>query len=675
VGAERLVSRANGAAAASRGRAARLARWALPALSLLAVLAFTWLDLRGARTGPGPLHPAHAAVAALERGARCEQCHREGQGVDAQRCTSCHAAIGAQRAAGTGLHGALEPALLARCEACHSEHHGDELPLLAPHAWARAGVPDAARYDHRDVPFALTGAHEALPCARCHRDAEAAAPPPGGRFLGLSQRCTTCHDDAHADAFGGDCASCHGQQQEWRAVPHFAHDALALSGAHARTACARCHEAGSGRAVAALRAAPGALQARTCAGCHADPHGAGATVAALRLPAAATADCTRCHDASVWREHCFNAAAHAAAGYPLLGAHTRAGCAACHGDAERAPRWRGAAPAADDCASCHEHPHGAPLLAAAASCAPCHGAADASFGDGRITAAQHAALGFALAPPHGDVACTSCHAGDARAQRFPGRSADDCRACHRDPHAGQFAHEARWQQCTGCHASTHFRPHAFGVAAHAATGFPLDGAHGAVGCDRCHADVRGGVRRFHGTPRACASCHRDPHAGTFDRPGRPRTVDGRDGCARCHDTNAFAPVASFDHARWTGHALDGAHRALACDACHAPGGGGPGMARLGRAAGTACAACHHDPHAGQFARDRATDCTRCHEQASWRTLRFDHARDSRFALDATHAALACSACHRAQDGVVRYTPLGTKCGDCHRLGPGGEVRK
>ena len=53
----------------------KLARWLLPALSLLAVLWLTWRDVRGARTGPGPLHSAHAAVAALAGGADCASCH------------------------------------------------------------------------------------------------------------------------------------------------------------------------------------------------------------------------------------------------------------------------------------------------------------------------------------------------------------------------------------------------------------------------------------------------------------------------------------------------------------------------------------------------------------------------------------------------------------------------
>lgn len=189
------------------------------------------------------------------------------------------------------------------------------------------------------------------------------------------------------------------------------------------------------------------------------------------------------------------------------------------------------------------------------------------------------------------------------------------------------------------------------------------------------------MRTFHGTPGTCAACHEDVHRGEFDRPGRPRDVEGRTGCQRCHDTRAFAPwTGDFAHAVWTGYELTGAHTQLACTACHARATTGAAAGRFGAALGTRCADCHHDPHAGQFA-DReggATDCARCHDAAAFRNLHFDHQK-SRFPLDAQHAAVACAKCHATyrtdQGPVVRYRPLGTACGDCHRVGGGPEGRQ
>lgn len=659
------------------------ARWLLPMASLAVVLWLTWRDVQGARTAPGPLHPAHAAVASLAQGAACAACHRPGAGIDADGCIRCHAAIGAQRSAGVGLHGRMPADQLARCEACHGEHHGAEAPLIAPHAFARAGVADPARYDHAQVAFGLGGAHARLACSKCHAHADDAIPPAGGRFLGLRQDCVACHDDAHRGAYGGDCASCHGQEQPWATAAAFEHAAFPLADAHAGKACAACHAAGGAGDLTRPRGAA----ARACRDCHADPHGgSGAAATALRL--ADTADCARCHATTTWRVARPDVGAHAALGFALAGAHATAACASCHGDGATATRWRGDAPAEAACARCHaQHPHREAVLAAARAvagpadgCADCHRAADQRWADGRMTAAQHVATGMPLVAPHADVACAKCHAAPTWSERFPGRAASDCRSCHRDVHGGQFADEAKYAQCTACHDASHWSPHRFGVAAHAQTAWPLTGAHEAVACQRCHAQPAGAPRAFHGTPTACVACHRDVHGGAFDGGGRPAVVEGRRDCARCHDTSAFAPaIAPFDHALWTGYALAGAHAAAACAACHAP--TADGSRRLGPAPGRACADCHADPHGGQFAATAAapTDCARCHEVAAWRPSTFDHQTMSRFPLDATHAKVPCSACHRPADAspgaVVRYKPLGTQCADCHRLGGDGKVRR
>ncbi|HEX5053423.1 MAG TPA: cytochrome c3 family protein [Planctomycetota bacterium] len=658
----------------------KLIRWLLPIASLGLVLTFTLWDLRRSRTGPGPLHPAHAGLTALAQGTNCEACHRSGAGIDAQACTHCHADIGAQQQAQKGLHGSLPPDQLARCERCHSEHHGDGAPLIAAHAFARAGVPDPAAYDHRHVSFHLSGAHGRLLCVHCHNEADSTAPSVHERFLGLSQQCGTCHVDEHRGAFGSDCESCHGQERPWAEAPKFPHAVFALAGPHAKVGCAACHESGSAHDVAVLRRQ--SLPPRACGECHADPHVPAASGrGALHL--ANTADCARCHAVTAWRDARPTAAAHASLGFALRGAHAAVDCAACHGDAARTARWSGPAPAPTACATCHEHPHGSDLMALAeaapepAGCAGCHVDTDAHFAEGRLTAAQHAATGFALVAPHADVACVSCHRGAVRSERFPGRAPADCRSCHRDVHAGQFAGEPGLAQCTACHAETHFLPHQFGVAAHGRTTFPLSGAHDAVACTACHREVVNGVRTFHGTARDCAACHADVHRGTFDRAGRPKVIEGRTGCARCHDTAAFAPaLAGFDHSLWAGYELAGAHAELACAGCHRSVPAGP---RLGKAAGSSCASCHQDPHAGQFAAGGTTDCARCHGPVRWQDMQFDHDQQSRFALDRVHARLACSKCHLGYETstgtIVRYKPLGVACGDCHRLGAKGEVLK
>lgn len=717
------------------------------------------------RTSPGPLHPVHERIDDLR--SSCESCHGNGgPQAMADACGECHTAIREQLAAGRGLHGSLAQA--EDCSRCHRDHHGADLPQVGPAAFRDAGIEDLLRYDHAHVAgFALGGRHDALACTECHEHAEAEILPIGAtRFLGLGQTCTGCHADVHEGSYGADCASCHGQEQEFEAVAAFRHRDFVIEGAHAGLACADCHTPGTPESVAArIGTSP---EPRSCVACHGPAHAPGGGALPLASEAAAM-DCAACHDAGGFARS-FGAAEHRAAGFPLDGAHAEAACAQCHTEERARAPLRDApmarctdchgephgpsgdalplAHAVNDCARCHapeapfarsfgvaEHrqagvrldgdhatascaschdatrrdagiergpdpmarctdchasPHRdaftAAVVALAAvpeqNCAACHQSTDADFHTERLAAGAHAAAGFDLVRPHVDVACQSCHgsAPSPFAERFPGRNPDRCEVCHGDPHGGQFERgDAAAPDCLSCHDREAFQPSRIDVDRHGERGdFPLTGAHRAVACARCHEPTGTDAPvRYAGIPDRCVDCHADPHRGTFDRPGLPAQVDGRADCARCHTADGFRAVQTdFDHGTWTGHVLQGAHAKAACTACHGRTAVPDALGRSLGEAPTDCAACHDDPHLGQFARPaldgaRRTDCARCHDEAAtFAELRFDHDRDSRFALDATHRALACDACHKAQpigDGrtVVRYRPLGMQCTDCH----------
>lgn len=667
-----------------------LRRVLLPLASLFAIGGIIVWEFASSRTGPGPLHPAHGELDSIF-GSDCSSCHRAGAGTDPDGCIRCHEPIGAQRTAKRGLHGSLPRQQLDDCSQCHSEHHGPQTPLIAPQAFANAGVLDADVYDHRHVAdYGLKGAHAALACDRCHPAAKAAQPRHGGRFLGASQACAACHEDVHHGAFGKDCEKCHGQEQKFRAAPGFDHAIFPLLGAHARVDCVKCHAEGTVRSTEALSVHP--LPARKCAECHEDPHHATAQRPAKALLLADTGDCARCHDSTKWAVARVTPEQHEKFGFPLRGGHQQAECYTCHGDGTHKSRHGPPQPKVESCARCHQDPHTGKFVQLAVAgqgpadgCAGCHQDDHADFRAATTTAAQHAATGFLLAAPHAEVACKKCHSGADFGARFPGRKAADCRACHQDVHLGQFDHEPRYGQCTACHLPTTFAPNAFGIDKHTATAFPLTGSHDAVGCTKCHTEVvlkfELEVRTFRGTKQECSECHEDVHKGAFDTKDKPKVVDGRVGCARCHDTTAFAPVSAtaFDHGKWTGYALDGAHAPLLCAKCHVQTAKDKNR-HLGVVKGKRCADCHRDQHQGQFAErraDGAIDCAHCHGTAEWKQTRFDHGRDSRFALDAQHAPLACDKCHKTYASpagpVVRYKPLGTQCGDCHRLGKKGEV--
>lgn len=767
-------------------------RLLLALLSLALVLVIVLRDLE--RTSPGPLAAVHEAVPELRGGAGCARCHHA-RGL-AAGCVGCHAEIGQQLASGRGLHGGLSEAQRAACGSCHDDHHGAEHELAGERAFALAGFEPRARFEHRGLALAVLGRHAELGCADCHPRADAALLRAGEkRFLGLDAGCQSCHEDPHQGRMARACADCHAESRAFGELGSFAHTPdFPLRGAHAIADCRSCHPRDGPWSVEAVgsRSPP---PARTCADCHPSPHAQRFVEgAAAMLGKAAGASCAECHPSEPggFRAalRASSAALHAASGFALAPPHERADCSACHpAGPEFAARHPGRG--ADDCAACHADPHGAQFLEPrerALRCIDCH--EPQAFEPPRFDLAMHARTGFALEQSHARVACHACHLvderiahggrvfrglsgacaschADAHPEGFVARAADPsvasardcarchlpssfadvpeggfdhgrdagfalegahararceacharsdapdalgrrfgrvsvlfgeparaCFTCHADAHAGRFDRPglplvvAGAEGCARCHSTERFDHGARAGFDHALwTGHALDGAHAFAACELCHAPRAepdalgrrfGRVEEVFGGPvEQCSSCHPDPHGARFDAPGLPALVDGRASCARCHDTLSFRTGHErFEHARWTGFALDGAHAALACVACH-PAPADARERRFGPAAGQDCAACHADPHAGQFAVRGATDCARCHASTtSFATLAFDHARDARFALDAQHAKLDCAACHKAWPlpgggSAVRYKPLGTECSDCHASGRG-----
>ncbi|MCY2961929.1 MAG: hypothetical protein NTY35_17365 [Planctomycetota bacterium] len=776
--------------------------WVGIASACLAISLALW-DTRAA--SPGPISSVHAISAGID-GDDCEVCHGGSPAELRAACAACHADVEAQVANSTGFHGTLSEA--ARCGRCHSEHHGAEFELAGAGAFALAGVSDRSKYAHEALGFELSGDHtRGLACRACHENADAVLLADGAhRFLGESQACASCHDDPHAGKLA-DCRSCHGETEPFAKVAEFQHPAtFALAGAHGRAGCVACHPRGTEFAIEAGGSEEATRPARTCEACHASPHAAPFVQAvAARLSVQAGASCVGCHTiegGSFQRALPLSPADHAATGFALDPPHDQAACTSCHprlaapgAHAEAFADYRVSHPgrSPDACAACHADPHGGQFGAgpfAEKGCLACH--ARERFDPPTFGVEQHALTKFALTGRHADAACRDCHPQVGREPRafhgtdtrcsachadahagffaqsaadpeargraedcsachttssFSGASSasfdharwtgyplvgahaesrcdacharrsvaddrgrsfgtvaesypgprDDCATCHVDPHGGFFARRPEAPACTTCHT-----PHGFEVARgdfdHARwAGFALEGAHGRAACDACHAPratdasvigpgsvvpaTRRTIHAGDGSFQECSTCHADVHAGVFDGPGRPRNVTGRASCARCHSTDSFAvPLpGAFDHATWTRFELTGAHSKAECASCHPRDGAATAQAATyGRAPGTRCADCHADPHAGQFARGGSTDCAQCHATApSFLALDFDHQHDARFALDTTHAKLACSACHvpwplPGGGSAVRYKPLGVVCGDCHAARRGGQ---
>ncbi|MBK9386384.1 MAG: hypothetical protein IPN34_16350 [Planctomycetes bacterium] len=130
-------------------------------------------------------------------------------------------------------------------------------------------------------------------------------------------------------------------------------------------------------------------------------------------------------------------------------------------------------------------------------------------------------------------------------------------------------------------------------------------------------------------------------------------------CSLCHlsgDWHTLRADFSFDHAKETGHALEGAHAEAQCLRCHNDRGPVQQFASRG------CAGCHEDPHQSRL----GPNCSTCHDQVSWlpQGQIAEHAR-TRFPLVASHAGVACMRCHPGAQ-VGNFQRASIRCEDCHQ---------
>ena len=664
-------------------------------VALLSAAAVCYLALGDiGKKSPGPVSAVHAAVPDLADGTNCSACHGGWFSDMPQACLSCHEVIGEQIEDGNGLHGVLGADRARVCALCHSEHHGGGFKVVNRQSFAQAGA-SIEDFDHQLIGYTMEGRHLELGCTECHQNADVAVLPAGERrFLGLDQNCATCHEDAHQGRMVLACVKCHGQQAFDQLEPagHEAH--LPLSGGHGDVACRSCHVDDSAHALQSLgEGAP--TKRRACADCHESPHREGFVSGVAKLVAKHVASsCVVCHLTAhlSFREEglVITPAQHACSGFRLEAPHDEVVCQDCHlGESESfGIRYPGRGQ--DDCHHCHGDPHGGQFEGGPFADSGCVGCHDRHrFKPHGFTAERHRETAFTLTGQHLETDCHGCHRQDepGRGRVFRG-TPPVCARCHADAHAGYF--DARQEglpdvehgACARCHFTT-----AFGDVPHEEfdhpgwTGFDVVGAHAQLDCEGCHPRAKepddagrrfGRVVEHFGEYHGCVTCHTDIHGGQFDQEGLPEEVDGKAGCARCHVETSFRTFPDgFDHGKWTGFTLEGAHQTTGCVSCHAPLRRPDELGRMWqRAPGKDCESCHDDPHAGQFRVRGSTDCARCHRSAAgFFDLSFRHDIHSRFRLGAQHERLACSACHKpvriGDAQVVRYRPLNTNCVDCH----------
>jgi hypothetical protein len=578
-----------------------------------ACLAAVALLLAGAAradlVSPGELSRPHAQ---LEGIANCTKCHAAGQKLTPERCLDCHKELAGRIAQGKGLHGRLAD---RACEGCHHEHQGASFALVD---WGDAGQKG---FDHAKAGWPLQGKHARVKCEACHDlrlVTEGAVKEVLGKgrksLLGAPTACVACHFDDHRGQVGTDCAKCHGAEA-WKPARGFDHQKTAypLRGLHAKVACDKCHP----RQV--------------------DPAGKGGFPAAvsetfLKLKPVPFQACTDCHKDP--HQNRFG---------PL--------CTSCH----VVEGWKIVKSAAGETATFHDKTR------------------------------------YPLRGAHAQVACKACH-GPFQGQRkavYKNMAFEACTDCHLDAHVGQLGKKGSPQAaCDRCHVVQGWVPVRYELADHQKSKYPLEGAHRAVACDRCHVkdprleqrllpSVRAQMLKQRRPAKAstfpmdrnldtkrCTTCHKDVHQGQFQA-----RVE-KQGCQGCHDLSSWSQTR-FDHGKDTKFPLEGKHARTACGSCHAAATARDGTAYV-RYAGAplACAKCHADPHAGQFARKGVTDCLRCHGLEEWKKGKFVHEPPfTTYLLTGKHVQVKCEACHPvAKVGkaeIRRYRGVPLECQGCH----------
>ena len=242
--------------------------------------------------------------------------------------------------------------------------------------------------------------------------------------------------------------------------------------------------------------------------------------------------------------------------------------------------------------------------------------------------------------------CSLCH---DRANRE--RQAALCADCHKEVAAdlaartgfhGKMANAAS-SQCKSCHGDHQGRDADIVKLDkpgfdHRNTDFQLEGAHRGLACESCHATGK----PFRKAPSGCADCHKDDdvHAGQMGAK-----------CTTCHTTLTWTG-GKYDHDK-AAFKLTGAHDKVECNACHLG----------GKYKGTPqrCAACHlpDDVHQGS----RGDKCAECHTTETWKSAKFDHGKETGFALLGRHSGLDCGACHKQADFKDK---LPRTCVGCHK---------
>ncbi len=383
-----------------------------------------------------PLRGMHQNVA-------CTQCHVKPVFSNVgKRCQDCHADIHKRQ-------------LGANCEQCHTVR-----------GWG-VSVKEIQQHNNR---FPLTGAHAAVDCDSCHKNAA------NSQFQTMSTECYSCHaadfksttSPNHVTlGFSITCDQCH-TTDNWLNAK-FDHNTVGfpLSGGHAvpPRACSDCHANNNYN-----------LTSTACYSCHQKDYQG--TTNPNHVAGGFSTTCQQCHTTLAWQPATFD---HSQVNFALTGAHTVPPrlCTDCHVN----NNYNLTSTA---CVSCHlKDFQGAtnPNHVAggfAQTCELCH-----STSAWQPATFDHSKSAFPLTGSHTvpPRACADCHINNNY-----NITNITCISCHQNDYnnaKSPVPHTGFPTTCEQCHDTIQWTDGKFD---HSQTGFPLTGSHTVP-------------------PRACTDCH------------------------------------------------------------------------------------------------------------------------------------------------------------------------
>jgi hypothetical protein len=252
-------------------------------------------DFRGLKT---TCVSCHADVHQGSLGATCETCHTSasfhitnykhprfpeffsGQHASVA-CAKCHVPEAPTRPIRTGAPVVMKVAfkdLPTTCTSCHRDVHLGQVGVECQRCHTMQTAKFAVTgFSHAATTFTLTGRHETLECALCHKRETGVFPAGAGsavRLKGVAHECRACHTDVHDGQLDNMCEACH-KTTSFK-VPEYRHRNPRLSGffvgRHRRATCEACHKPAHSPAA---RVTPAALQFKVgsqCVACHTDVH-------------------------------------------------------------------------------------------------------------------------------------------------------------------------------------------------------------------------------------------------------------------------------------------------------------------------------------------------------------------------------------------------------------------